>query len=251
METQYYKFYSPALGRDMEMKRYGHAGRPVLFVPCQNGRFFDFENFHMTDVWQPWIDAGRAMVFSIDTLDQETWSSEGGDPGWRAWRHEQWMSYIFNEAVPFIRQETNRLNGWTGEPGVIAFGCSLGATHAANLFFRRPDEFRGLLALSGIYSASYGFGGYMDERVYLNSPVDYLAGMNPDHPYIPQYNSGRGIIVVGQGPWELPETTFRVRDLCAEKGIGVWVDVWGYDSRHDWDWWYKQTAYHIPHLLDD
>ena len=251
METQYFKNYSPALGRDMEMKRYGHAGRPVLFVPCQNGRFYDFENFRMTDVWQPWIDAGCVMVYAIDTLDQETWSDMNGDPGWRSYRHEQWMSYIFDEAVPFIRGEVNARNGWTGEPGVIAFGCSLGATHAANLFFRRPDEFRGLLALSGIYSASYGFGGYMDERVYLNSPVDYLAGMSADHPYIAQYNSGRGIIVVGQGPWELPDTTFRVRDLCAEKGIDVWVDVWGHDARHDWDWWYRQTAYHIPHLLDD
>ena len=55
MEVQYYKNYSPALGRDMECKIYGHAGRPVLFIPCQDGRFFDFENFHMTDVWSPWI----------------------------------------------------------------------------------------------------------------------------------------------------------------------------------------------------
>lgn len=251
METQYYKAYSPALGRDMEMKRYGHAGRPVLFVPCQNGRFFDFENFHMTDVWGPWIEGGRCMVYSIDTLDEETWSNGAGDPGWRSWRHEQWMSYIFNEATPFIRYESKTKNGWDGEPGVIAFGCSLGATHAANLFFRRPDEFDGLLALSGIYTGSYGFGNYMDERVYLNSPVDYLAGMNPDHPFIAQYNSHRGIIVVGQGPWEVPDTTFRVRDLCAEKNIHVWVDVWGHDVAHDWDWWYKQTAYHIPHLLDD
>ena len=141
METQYFKNYSPALGRDMEMKRYGHAGRPVLFVPCQNGRFYDFENFHMADVWQPWIDAGRVMVYAIDTLDQETWSDTNGDPGWRSYRHEQWMSYIFDEVVPFIRGEVNARNGWTGEPGVIAFGCSLGATHAAHLFYRRPDEF--------------------------------------------------------------------------------------------------------------
>ena len=55
METQYFKNYSPTLGRDMECKVYGHAGRPVLFIPCQDGRFFDFENFHMTDVWAPWI----------------------------------------------------------------------------------------------------------------------------------------------------------------------------------------------------
>ena len=40
METQYFKDYSPALGRDMECKVYGHAGRPVLFIPCQDGRVF-------------------------------------------------------------------------------------------------------------------------------------------------------------------------------------------------------------------
>ena len=40
METQYFKDYSPALGREMECKVYGHAGRPMLFIPCQDGRFF-------------------------------------------------------------------------------------------------------------------------------------------------------------------------------------------------------------------
>ena len=251
METQYFKDYSPALDRDMELKVWGHAGRPVLFIPCQDGHFYDFENFRMVDVWAPWIDAGRAMVFSIDTIDQETWSNAGGDPGWRSWRHEQWMKFIFDEVVPFIRGMANERNGWTGYPGVIATGCSLGATHAANLFFRRPDLFDGLLAMSGIYTASYGFGEYMDERVYLNSPVDYLRDMPADHPYIEQYNRNRGIIVVGQGSWEEPATTFRLRDIFAGKGVGVWTDIWGYDVYHDWDWWFKQTAYHIPHLLDD
>ena len=49
MEMQYFKDYSPALGRDMECKIYGHAGRPMLYIPCQDGRFFDFEDFHMAD----------------------------------------------------------------------------------------------------------------------------------------------------------------------------------------------------------
>ena len=250
LETEYYKFYSHALGRDMECKRYGHAGRPVLFIPCQDGRFYDFENFHMTDIWAPWIDAGKVIVFGIDTMDKETWSDTGGDPVRRIERHEQWMRYIFDEAVPFIRDTANRLNGWTGWPGVTAFGCSLGATHAANLFFRRPDLFDGLLALSGIYTASYGFGNFMNEQVYLNSPVDYLAGMPADHPNIAEYNRHRGIIVTGQGSWEEPSTTYRLRDIFAEKDIHVWVDIWGYDVYHDWDWWFKQADYHIPHLLE-
>ncbi|MBR5111781.1 MAG: esterase family protein [Clostridia bacterium] len=250
MEIQYFKEYSPALDRDMEMKVWGHAGRPVLFIPCQNGRFFDFENFHMLEVWQPWIDAGRVMVFAIDTIDQETWSDTWGDPGHRAWMHERWMSFIFDEAAPFIQDMARKKNGWDGSPGIIAFGCSLGATHAANLFFRRPDLFDGLLALSGIYTASYGWGDYMDERVYLNSPVDYLGGMPSGHPFIERYNNNRGIIVVGQGPWEIPETTFQLKGICESKGIGVWFDIWGYDVRHDWDWWYAQVKYHVPHLLE-
>ena len=71
MEVQYYKEYSPSLGRDMECKVYGHAGRPVLFIPCQDGRFFDFENFHMTDVWAPWIESGQVMICAIDTMVQQ------------------------------------------------------------------------------------------------------------------------------------------------------------------------------------
>ena len=62
MQTQYWNEYSPSLGRNMELKRYGHAGRPVLFIPCQNGRFFDFENFHMDAAWQRFIDQGDCMV---------------------------------------------------------------------------------------------------------------------------------------------------------------------------------------------
>ena len=250
MQTAYYKEYSPALGRDMELKVYGHAGRPVLFIPCQNGRFYDFENYHMTDAWAPWIESGQCMVFAIDTIDEESWSDAGGDPYWRVRRYEQWIEFITRELVPFIRDRVNERNGWTGYPGIIAFGCSLGATHAANLFFRFPDLFDGLLALSGIYTASYGFGDYMDEVVYRNSPVDYLAGMPADHPFIQRYNAGRGIIVVGQGPWEIPDTTFRLREIFQEKNIGVWVDVWGHDCAHDWDWWYRQVAYHVPHLLE-
>ena len=248
MQTYYTKWYSPSVGRDMEIKVYGHGGRPVLFIPCQDGRFYDFENYKMTDAWAPWIESGQCTVFAIDTLDKETYSAKG-DAYWRIRRHEAWFAYMTNEVVPFIRNLTNERNGWEGYPGVIAFGCSLGATHAANLFFRRPDLFDGLLALSGIYTSDYGFHGYMNEDVYRNSPVDYLAGMPKDHPFIEQYNRHKGVIVVGQGPWEIPASTFRLKDICEEKGINVRFDIWGYDVKHDWDWWYKQVAVHVPHVL--
>lgn len=249
METQYFKQYSPALNRDMEWKVYGHGGRPVLYIPCQDGRFFDFENFKMTDAWSPWIDSGQVMVFAVDTLDKETWSDRGGDPGWRIWRYEQWIRYLTEEMVPFIRGMVNERNGWEGYPGVIVFGCSLGATHAANLFFRRPDLFDGLLALSGIYTAEYGFGSYMNELVYYNSPAHSLANLPWDHPYIQMYNDRKMVLCVGQGSWEMPDSTRQLHGILQDKGINAWVDYWGHDCSHDWIWWYKQVDYFVPYLL--
>jgi esterase/lipase superfamily enzyme len=242
VQTYYTKWFSPRLNRDMEIKVYGHAGRPVLFIPCQDGRFYDFENYKMTDVWAPWIESGQVTVFAIDTLDIETWSA-GGDAYHRVRRHEQWMRYIVDEMVPFIESVAGRRD-------IIAFGCSLGATHAVNLYFRFPDQFTGLLALSGIYSADFGFGGYMDEVVYRNSPVHYLHDMPLGHPYIKKYNRNQGIICVGQGDWEVPETTRMLDTVFRSKGIDVWVDYWGHDVAHDWPWWYKQVEYFVPKLLE-
>ena len=86
MEIRYEKHWSGYLNREMEFKIYGSCGKPVLFIPCQAGRFFDFENFHMDDVFRPWIDAGKIMVFSCDTIDGETWADKGGDKRRRTMR---------------------------------------------------------------------------------------------------------------------------------------------------------------------
>ena len=213
METQYFKDYSPALGREMECKVYGHAGRPMLFIPCQDGRFFDFEDFHMAGTLAPWI------------------------------------RYIVEEVVPKIQYIAKERNGWDSLPGVIAFGCSLGATHAVNLYLRFPYLFDGCLALSGIYTAKYGFGDYMDEVVYQNSPVDYMANFPTDHPYMDLYRSRKAVICCGQGAWEQPDTTRQLKQIFEQKGIPVWVDLWGYDVKHDWDWWYQQVVYYMPYIL--
>lgn len=248
MDTHYEKWYSPSLGREMELKVYGRGGKPVLYIPCQDGRFFDFENFKMTDTWAPFIESGQATVFSVDTMDKETWSDKTGDPYRRICRHEEWVSYLTNEVVPYIRS-FSRGYGWQVDPGIMTFGCSLGATHAVNLYFRFPRLFDEVLALSGVYDIAYGFDGYMDDMVYLNAPVLYLANMPSDHPYMDLYRRNRAVICVGQGPWEMPDDTRTLHRTLVEKGIPAWVDYWGYDVNHDWPWWYKQAAYFVPQLL--
>lgn len=250
MEIRYDKWYSPSLNRDMECKTYGWAGKPVLFIPCQDGRFYDFETYGMTGAWAPFIESGQVTVFSVDTLDPETWSNKGGNPYWRIRRHEDWVRYLTQEVVPFIRTVC-RERGWSYDPGILVYGASLGATHAANLYFRFPEFFDSLLALSGVYDASYGFDGYMDEPVYLNSPVHYLPNMPWDHPYLEMYRRHRAVFCTGQGSWEHPEGTRALQRILEEKQIPAWVDYWGFDSAHDWPWWYKQVGYYVPKILEN
>lgn len=249
MEIRYFKHFSNSLGRAMEFKVYGHRGKPVLFIPCQAGRFYDFEGFKMVDYWAKWIEAGQVTVYSCDVIDGETYADKGGDPRYRIELHEKWYHYIVDELVPYIKHLSGERN-WHDEP-IMTFGCSMGAMHAANLFFRRPDLFDSVLALSGIYDSEDAFGGYMDDLVYQNTPCRYLAEMPQDHPYINMYNQRKIVVCVGQGAWEdeLKVSTGNLKRVLESKGIQAQVDFWGYDVNHDWDWWYKQVEYYVPQFL--
>ena len=159
-------------------------------------------------------------------------------------QHERWYNYIINELIPAVRR---------GDETFISTGCSMGGFHSANFFFRRPDIFDTLIALSGLYHASYFFGDYSDLLVYSNSPLDYLQYMPADHYYWDIYRHRCIILCVGQGNWEedLLASTRRMDALLREKNVPAWVDYWGYDVAHDWDWWQKQLAYFMQHIINE
>lgn len=249
MEIRYFKHWSSHLNREMEFKVYGHAGKPVLFIPCQSGRFFDFENFKMLDHWAPFIESGSCTVYAADCIDDEAWAAIGADNRWRIENHENWFRYITLELVPYIKHLSGERNGF--DQGILTFGCSMGAMHAANLYYRRPDLFDSVFAISGLFDSQDFFGGYMDDLVYNNCPVNYLANMPADHPYMALYNRQKSLIVVGQGDWEGPllESTRRLDTVCAQKGIHTRFEYWGYDVAHDWPWWFKMVAHYVPQLL--
>ena len=165
--------------------------------------------------------------------------------------HEKWINFIIQEAVPLFSDINTRANGW--EIRFMAEGLSLGALHAATLFFRFPDVFDALLCLSGLYTNEYCFGGYHDDLTYINSPLQLIAGMPDYHPYIEKYNNGRIVLCVGRGPWENEtlESTSAFAGILKSKGINAWVDFWGTDVCHDWNWWFVQAAYFLPIILGD
>ena len=246
MEIRYYKHWSGHLNREMEFKVYGSgSGKAVLFVPCQGGRFIDFEGFKMHETWSPWIESGKCTVYSCDSIDNEAWAAKGADNRWRIENHEKWFHYITTELVPYIRH----LQGNDG--GILTFGASMGAMHAANLYYRRPDLFDSCFAISGLYDNHEFFGDYCDNLVYNNCPCYYLANMPHDHYYMDMYNSQKSLIVCGQGAWEEPllESTRWLDTVCCQKGIKTRFEYWGYDVNHDWPWWHKMVGVYAPWFL--
>ncbi len=248
MHIAYYNEYSTSLNRNMEFKVYGHSGLAMLIIPAQDGRFYDYENFKMIESAATYIERGLVQFFCVDSIDEETFSSQG-DEHYRIARHEQYVNYIVYDVVnkiKAIQQATDPNNAKLGS--IMISGCSMGASHALNIFLRYPECFSGVLAQSGIYHAGYFFKDYQDGRIYENSPLDYLANMNKNHPYIQRYQERLMIISVGQGRFE-EECIVDCRKLQAlfnELGLShPWFDYWGYDVDHDWQWWRVQLYYFL------
>lgn len=244
MNESYHKSYSASLGREMEHAVFGESGKVCLAFPPQNGHTWDFRNFGMVETVRPWIDAGKLRVVCVDSIDEETWSNEQGDPRARIELQERWFRYVVEELLPQYLPEGER---------AMATGCSMGGVHAGNCMFRRPDRFDTLISLSGLFDAGYFFKGYMDDLVYANSPIHFLPNMPDDHPWLDLYRRSSIIFCVGQGAWEdeMRRDAGVLDAILNAKGVPHWADFWGYDVNHDWPWWRKQLPYFMRHVLGD
>ncbi len=251
MFVKYFKEYSYNLDREMEFKVYGHAGKPCVVFPCQDGQFYDFEDRGMIDTIADKIEQGRIQLFCIQCADKESWSDTWGDQHKRILIHEQWFNYVCEEFIPRLYQIHNETAQEDYQGKVMTTGASMGAYHSLNFLLRRPDIFDTTLCLSGLYHASYFFQNYNDPLIYHNSPTDYLSQMDPYHPYVEKYRHCDIIICCGQGAWE--EESCKdgnlLREQFARLNVPVWIDFWGYDVCHDWPWWLKQFPYFIDKLV--
>jgi esterase/lipase superfamily enzyme len=100
MDISYHRHFSRSLGCDMEYKRYGHAGRPVVVFPTSQGRFYQFEDSGGVGALVEFIDTGRIQLFTVDGIDSESFFDKGGDVRQRIGRHEAYCAYVREEALP-------------------------------------------------------------------------------------------------------------------------------------------------------
>ncbi len=235
MKREYHRWFSPSLGRDMEMLAFGHAGLPALVFPTSCGRFFEFEDRGMIAAVDQKLEEGHLQLFCVDSIDSESWYNREVPPRWRVARHIQYEQYLMREVLPLIRAN--------GNPDLAAIGCSFGGYHAANIALRHPDIFTAFLSMGGAFDLSSFLSGYYDEECYFNLPTHYLPNMN-DAWYLDRYRRNTYILATGVHDhcWDDNE---RMAQIMRSKGIPCRLDVWGDNTGHDWPWWKKMMETYV------
>ena len=161
MERQITGWYSQRLEKDMPIAVYGHYGFALLLVPTAAADYLEYERFQLIDALATFIDGGKVKVFSINSINNESWLNAHMEPRHKIIRHQQFNGYVYEEVLPFIRAQTSN------ETPIIICGASFGALHSMNLFLKRPDLLDGVIAMSGVYDLTEYTKGYFDEDVYL------------------------------------------------------------------------------------
>ena len=246
MKRSVYKLQSKSLGQEASLIVYGEGGYPVVAFQTQDQKASELEDEGMVDALAEFIDGKQIQLFSVDNFDERSWSLLSGDNEARAARQEAYFRFVTDELIPRVHE----LNASNLRP--IAFGCSMGAVHAAIALFRRPDLFQGCMALSGIYHSGYFFGDWMNSTLYDNDVLAFLPNMPLDHPYVGLYRNRSLLFCCGQGEdAQFAEDERRMDAELNRLGVDHWCDYWGADVTHDWYWWKKQMAYFLPFVLED
>lgn len=240
MKRELTSWYSPTLGIDMPLVAYGDYGFALLLVPTAAADYLEYERFQLIDSLAPYINSGKLRVFSVNSINNESWLNNDMLGEHKAIRHNQFNNYIFNEVIPFIKNNTSE------ETPIITCGASFGALHSMNLFLKRPDVINGVIAMSGVYDLTEYTKGYWDDQVYFNSPQHYVPNLSDDW-YLSNIRKSNHIhILTGSGDYEDPEASRKFAGVLYDKGINYDLDVWGQDIKHDWPTWRAM----LPHVIE-
>jgi len=245
MHREQIELDAPAFDRPGTVIRYGHWGRPVVVFPSEAGRAWDYENNGMVGALAHLVNDGRAKLYCIDSFDHLTWSDRSVPLEERARRHQAYQAWVTDVVGSYVAADSAGAGDW------IATGCSLGAYHALQTSLQRADLFPVAICQSGNYDPSTWYAwGDRGDAAYFTNPTDYVQHLHGDH--LDWLRSRlRLVLTVGEGAWETHPTgslpsARRMAALLQEKGIPHELDVWGHDVAHDWPWWRRQIAHHLP-----
>jgi esterase/lipase superfamily enzyme len=233
MHTEYHRWFSHRLGRDMGIVVFGHWGQPLVTFPTSGGNEWEMRDMGIVGTLAEFIEAGRLKVFSVNHNASESFYNRGAHPYHRSWMQRMYDGYLREEVVPFVHTHCR------GQLPISTMGASLGAYYAANTLFKHPDVFKRCFGLSGVYDMKSFMDGMYDDNFYFNNPVDYLSNL-ADPWYYEQLASCDIHLVTGHGPWENSGPSRRLSAILWSKGIRHSLDDWGAEGGHDWPYWRHQ-----------
>ncbi|PCC70417.1 Esterase/lipase superfamily enzyme [Nannocystis exedens] len=245
MHARHLMLESPAMGRKVHLWCYGHYGPPVIVFPSAAGFAHEWDRHGMFEVLGPLIRAGKVKFYCPESNVSQVWTDKESSIAARMQRHRAYEGFILDTLVPFIREDCR----WEGAP-MTAVGCSLGGTYAALFALKYPETFRRVLCMSGRYLTTELTGKHNDSDLYFNNPLAFVPGLRGE-PLERLRRNTHLTLVCGRGAYEegCIEETIALGQLLKEKDIPSVTDIWGRESRHDWDWWQRQVVVHLPRLL--
>src|SRR5687768_4226894 len=165
MHREHTRWFSPSLGRDMDLLVFGHGGARVLVFPTSMGRFYEWEDRGMIGTLGESLERGWLQLFCVDSVDADSWYARHRHPAERAQAHTRYDAYIEREVIPFTQH-------WNRNPFLIATGASFGAYHAVAFALRHPHLVGRVIGMSGMYDIRGMTEGYTDTDVHYANPRD-------------------------------------------------------------------------------
>ncbi len=235
MNREYHRWYSPSLGRDMELLIFGHSGARAVVFPTSKGRYYEWEDRGMMNTVGDQLENGSLQMICLDSVDEESWYARWKHPGARAWRQVEYENYLLNEVLPLTWQKNPN-------PFLITLGASFGAYHAVNIALRHPHLFSRTIGMSGIYDISQWTDGYSNDTVYYNNPVSYIPN-EQDWGRLEALRRQDIIIAVGRDD-SLRYSSDQLSTALWNKGVGNALRLWD-GWAHDWPWWHQMVRLYI------
>lgn len=235
MHREHHKWHSRTLGRDMDLLIHGHAGARLFVFPTSKGWVSEWEDQGMMDAMSDHINNGWLQVYSVASVDAESWYAYQNWPGDRAWRHELYDGYLLNEVLPFSRHKNPN-------PYAIVAGASFGAFHALSFGLKHPDQINRVISMSGLCDIRKFLDGYHDLNVYSNNPSEFIAHEHDPHR-LAQLRWQDIILAVGRDDG-LRGQNEALSSMLWSKGIGNALRLWDGWS-HDWQYWQKMMRLYV------
>jgi esterase/lipase superfamily enzyme len=235
MNREYHRWYSPSLGRDMELLIFGHAGARMLVFPTSMGKFYEWEDRGMVAELSDQLENGWLQMYCVDSLDAESWYAWHKHPADRAWRHVQYENYLLDEVLPLVYKKNET-------PYMLVTGASFGAYHAMNFALRHPDLVNRVVAMSGMYNIERWLGNYRDDNTYYNSPCLYLPN-EYEESRLHLLRSLDIIMAIGHDDPNIANNRWFSSALWSKNiwhALRVW-DGWS----HDWPYWRKMIRLYL------